>query len=112
MTETLTRGAEAPAIPALASDITPGWVEAALAAGGVCGCRIEGLAIERIGEGVGMMSDLHRITLTHGAGGAAGPASVVVKLHAERAEPRAVSAAYGLYEREARFYQDVADTIS
>ena len=103
--------AAAPAIPKTKDDLSAGWVAQALAAGGRPGCKINAVQMRRIGEGVGMLTELYRLDLTHARGGASGPASVIAKLHSSQPQARELCAAYGFYEREMRFYQDIAATI-
>jgi hypothetical protein len=100
-------------IPRGAEGLTAQWLSAALAASGNAeGADVASLAIERIGEGVGIIADLYRLTPRYAAGAAAGPASLIVKLPSTIAEIRQLAASYGLYEREVTFYRDVASTVS
>lgn len=95
------------ATPACAAEITPEWLQAAAPElAGVAGVRAE-----RLGEGVGMMTELHRLTLNY-SDGCAGPQTLVVKQPAATAGLRDVANAYGLYEREVLFYREIAGTIS
>jgi len=107
---TMAYEAHSPAIPATSEGLTADWVTAALAAGGRSGARVARVERERVGEGVGVLAELYRLRLTY-APGATGPASVIAKLHASNPEVRELNGAYGFYEREARFYQEVAPTI-
>jgi hypothetical protein len=64
--DTLTTNRDlAPAIPRTPEGLTADWVGRALAAGGRPGCRITGVEMERIGEGVGILAELYRLRLTH-----------------------------------------------
>src|SRR3984885_13609566 len=89
------------------SDLTASWLAAVIGAG-----AIADFAVERIGTG--QMSECYRVRLSY-ADSAAGPPvgperpeSVVLKVAATNPVSRQTGAALGLYEREARFYQDVA----
>src|SRR5271168_1531948 len=89
------------------SDLTASWLAAAIGAG-----AIADFAVERIGTG--QMSECYRVRLSY-ADSAASPAvgperpeSVVLKVAATDPVSRQTGAALGLYEREVRFYQDVA----
>ena len=53
------------------------------------------------------MSDSYRITLDYAAGGI-GPASVVGKFASADPTSRASGTQLGIYEREVRFYQEIA----
>jgi hypothetical protein len=104
-------GSAAPAIPRGPNGLTAAWVTQALAAGGHTGNPVIALERERIGEGVGVVAELYRLRLTYAPDGVAGPASVIAKLRSSSPEVRQVCAAYGMYERETRFYQDVAGAL-
>jgi hypothetical protein len=66
---------------------------------------------ERLGEGVGMLSSLHRLHLGYAPGAAPGPATVVAKLPSSVPEVLQMARAWGLYQREVLFYRDVAPTV-
>ncbi|WP_156662926.1 phosphotransferase [Mycobacterium sp. 1274761.0] len=85
------------------ADLTAEWLTAALGAGAV-----ERFSAERIGTG--QMSECYRVALSY-ADGADGPASVVLKVAATDAASRQTGLALGLYEREVRFYTDIAPGI-
>jgi hypothetical protein len=84
-------------------DLTADWLTAALGAG-----TVEAFSTERIGTG--QMSECYRVALTY-ADGAAGPQSVVLKVAASDPVSRQTGLALGLYEREVRFYTDIAPGI-
>ena len=81
-------------------DLTADWLTAALGAG-----TVEAFSTERIGTG--QMSECYRVALTY-ADGASGPESVVLKVAASDPASRQTGLALGLYEREVRFYTDIA----
>lgn len=81
-------------------DLTTDWLTDAIGAG-----RVTAFSSERIGTG--QMSECYRVALTY-ADGDSGPASVVLKVAAADASSRQTGLAMGLYEREVRFYTDVA----
>ncbi|HEX5143960.1 MAG TPA: phosphotransferase [Mycobacterium sp.] len=85
-------------------DVTPEWLTAVLQAG-----TVTGLSFERIGTG--QMSECYRFALSY-ADGSAGPATVVLKVAAADPTSRQTGLALGLYEREVRFYTDIAPRIS
>jgi len=84
-------------------DLTPAWLTAALGAG-----PVSDFTVERIGTG--QMSECYRIGLTH-ADGADGPDSVVLKVAATDPMSRQTGLALGLYEREVKFYTEVAPRL-
>jgi Ecdysteroid kinase-like family len=84
-------------------DVTADWLTAALGAGTVADFRTERI-------GTGQMSECYRFALTY-ADGQTGPASVVLKVAATDPASRQTGLALGLYEREVRFYTDIAPRI-
>ncbi|GFG54919.1 phosphotransferase [Mycolicibacterium agri] len=81
-------------------DLTAEWLTAAIGAG-----TVERFTTERIGTG--QMSECYRVTLSY-ADGPTGPTSVVLKVAASDPVSRQTGLALGLYEREVRFYSDIA----
>lgn len=84
-------------------DLTAPWLTAAIGAG-----TVSDFSVERIGTG--QMSECYRVVLTYADGdrGRRGPDSVVLKVAATDPVSRQTGLAMGLYEREVRFYRDVA----
>jgi hypothetical protein len=91
------------AIPRSLDDVTPAWL------GEVLDAPVDGVVIEPFDEGVGFIGRTVRARLSYAAG-ASGPDSVVVKLPAD-GPARALGVAMRMYEREVRFYRDVAPTV-
>jgi hypothetical protein len=89
--------------------LTPEWLTAALtASGSLTGARV--VAAEQRPLGTGQMCDSVRIQLTYDEPGA-GPASLVAKLPAADEGSRATAIAFRSYEKEVRFYQELADRL-
>jgi len=86
------------------SDLTASWLAAAIGAG-----PVTDFAIERIGTG--QMSECYRIRLHYAESDCAGPESVVLKVAATDPVSRQTGMALGLYEREVRFYGDIAPRL-
>ncbi|WAJ42942.1 phosphotransferase [Mycobacterium sp. Aquia_216] len=84
-------------------DLTASWLTAVIGAG-----EVAGFQVERIGTG--QMSECYRVRLGY-SNGAAGPESVVLKVAASDAVSRQTGSALGLYEREVRFYTDIAPRL-
>lgn len=82
------------------ADLTAEWLTAALGRG-----TVTDFTVDRIGTG--QMSECYRVGLTW-ADGDDGPASVVLKVAAADPSSRQTGLAMGLYEREVRFYSDIA----
>jgi len=70
---------------------------------------ITNVEVANIGEGTGVFGEIAMATLTYDRASEA-PASAVVKLPCVEPENLAVAQALGLYERELRFYEDIAPT--
>ena len=83
------------------SDLTASWLTAAIGAG-----LVADFAVERIGTG--QMSECYRVRLSYTDAGSDGPESVVLKVAATDPVSRQTGLALGLYEREVRFYGDIA----
>jgi Phosphotransferase enzyme family/SnoaL-like domain len=93
-------------IPTSITDIDAAWLSQALAT------PVTSYATEQIGEGVGIMGQLWKVTPTYDAGNATGPTSVIVKLPSPFEENRAQGVALGMYEAEVRFYNELASETS
>ncbi|MGB2921191.1 MAG: phosphotransferase, partial [Mycobacterium sp.] len=83
------------------ADLSADWLTAILGQGRISGFTTEGI-------GTGQMSECYRVALTYADTGAGGPTSVVLKVAAADPNSRQTGLALGLYEREARFYTDIA----
>ncbi|WP_343602253.1 phosphotransferase [Mycobacterium sp.] len=86
------------------ADLTAEWLTAAIGAG-----TVADFGTERIGTG--QMSECHRVRLTYAEAGD-GPASVVLKVAASDPVSRQTGVGLGLYEREVRFYRDIAPRLA
>lgn len=93
------------ATPRTLDDFTPEWLSAAL------GASVVDVRSEHIAVGEGFTSVLARLTLTYAGDGADAPASLIAKLPSEEAGAVALGQLLRLWEREARFYTDVAPTL-
>jgi hypothetical protein len=84
------------------ADLSAEWLA------GAVGAPVAGYAVDRIGTG--QMSECYRVGLSY-PDGDDGPGSVVLKVAATDPMSRQTGLALGLYEREVRFYTDVAPGI-
>lgn len=100
-------------IPSDASGLDAAWLSDVLAVspGGPFGPVVE-VERQRIGEGVGVMSEIYRLVIRYEAGGRSGPATLVAKVPAGTLEARGLANNYGFYEKEVAFYRDIAPTVS
>lgn len=87
-------------IPEKADDLTAKWFSDAL------GASVKTVELEPVGVGVGLLGELYRVHLT----GDDVPASVILKLPTHAAANKAIGMAFRFYEREIRFFRDVAPT--
>ena len=86
------------AVPDLAADITAEWLSSSMSLP-----KIESMASERIGEGVGIAAELYRLTLTYTPGAEPGPKTLIAKISSSNPDMRALITSYGMYEREVAF---------
>jgi len=86
-------------------DLTAAWLTAALGGGEVASFSVEPI-------GTGQMSDSFRVALTHGKAAGDGPESVVLKVASSDPTSRSTGVGLGAYEREIRFYREVAPTVA
>ncbi len=96
--------------PSSVGDITPTWLTAVLRNAGALddSVSIDSLTPRRIGEGVGIMGELHATNLNYSDPSSTGPASVVVKMPSPFEDNREQGVNLGMYEAEARFYKELA----
>jgi hypothetical protein len=85
------------------SDLTADWLMAMLDA------PVADFGVERIGTG--QMSECYRIQLTYARDIPHGPKSVVLKVAATDPVSRQTGLNLGLYEREVRFYREIAPRL-
>lgn len=92
-----------------AGDVTPAWLEAVLRAANALedGVSVESLVAERVGEGVGILSIILRVTPSY-SGPTSAPSSLVVKFPTDDPGQRFTADALGFYRREVVFYRDHA----
>ena len=90
-------------------DITPAWVEGVMRGSGNLedGVTVTSVSTERIGEGVGILSILQRVTPTY-SGATKAPKSLVVKYPTDDPVQRGTADALVFYIRELTFYRDCA----
>lgn len=98
-------------VPRSPDEISPEWLTSALADSGVlAGASIVAVTPKSIGAGAGLFGQLARLQLTYDRDGDA-PDSVIVKMPTTNAGNREIGNLFQFYEREGRFYEDVASSI-
>lgn len=88
--------------PTVISELDEEWL------GHVLGTRIDSFTTESIGAGEGFMGQLARVRLS----GAHAPSSVIVKMPTADPGGRMIGEMMGVWEREHRFYTEVAPSMS
>ncbi len=96
------------AVPLTVDDLTPEWLTGALGEGGLEGAVVESLESSRIGEGVGFIGQIHRLTVGYAEAPDAAPASVVAKMPTTDPGGRLMGSMLRLYEKESGFYRHLA----
>ena len=87
------------------------WLTATLRARGVLPRgRVASRTTEPLGVGKGMAGQLARLRLDYEDAGPEAPRSLVAKFSAQDPQARAMQHALGIYEREVRFYEELASS--
>lgn len=101
-------------VPTRFEDTTPDFVTEALRSTGTIDAdtSVAEVEIDQIGEGVGLMCTLARLTLRYRGVAHGAPSSVILKVPSELPENRQVGDHFNFYEREGRFYQHIGQSIA
>ncbi len=100
-------------VPGTMDEITPEWLTGALREGGVIShANVIGAKKETIGAGVGILGELARVTLSYDRSEAGAPRTLVAKIPTADPGGRAIANMLGYYEREVRFYREIAARCS
>jgi hypothetical protein len=97
-------------IPNSADGITAAWLASVLRASGRDLPQIASMERQRIGEGVGVLSQIYRLNLRYAGDNGGGPSSLIVKIPPAHPFIRDLAATDGFFEREVTFYRDLART--
>src|SRR2546425_1757848 len=92
-------------------ELSADWLTAVLRGSGAAIDAAAVARFEAIAIGTGQMSESYRVGLTWDDRAPAGPASVVVKVSAADQTSRSTGVGLGIYEREIRFYREVAPRV-
>lgn len=100
-------------VPHTTQEADPAFVTAALHESGVLGSGTSVAEVEHevIGEGVGIVGQLARLQLRYQGQAAGAPGTLILKIPSQYPENRAVGDHFNFYEREGRFYQQLADKV-
>lgn len=98
------------ALPSSLAAMTPEWLTAALREGGSlpAGGRVVSFELQRLGAGEGFLGELARIRPRYEGDADGAPASFVAKMPSLVPENRALGVVFTAYEREIRFYRELA----
>ena len=91
-------------------ELTPAWLTGVLRASGALptSASVVAVEVEQFAQGSGLLSELFRLTPTYDGAGVDAPSSLVLKLPTRDPAMRGVADALGFYQRELRFYREVA----
>lgn len=96
-------------IPAASKDITASWLNEVLHESGFLKeANIKSIGYEQWGVGEGFVSDMARLTMDYDREAPQLPRTVVAKLPTSFESAHAVAMLFNIYEREIRFYSEVA----
>ena len=98
------------ALPSMPDGLTADWLSSALTRAGLLrgGARVVDVQQTQVGAGAGMMSELARLRLTYDIDDASLPVTLIAKFPSRNANNRGVAMAYRLYERETRYFAELA----
>lgn len=99
-----------PAMPDSIKDITTAWLQQALLAGGNFPV-LRTVTVERIGEGLGIASELLRCRLTYRDTAVTQPRSVIIKMHSKDPGVQRLNRLTNLYERECFYYHNIQPRV-
>jgi hypothetical protein len=101
------------AVPETTEGADAAFVTEALRAGGLLttATSVAEVEHETIGEGVGIVGQLARLQLRYDGPAPGAPGTLILKIPSQYPENRAVGDHFNFYEREGRFYQQLADKV-
>ncbi len=100
-------------IPMAVEDFTAAWLTDALRAGGtLTDEHVTAVEASSLGEGFGFLGSLARLTLTYDRAAAGAPATIVAKFPALVEMNRDLARQYQVYQREARFFNEIKGSIT
>jgi hypothetical protein len=100
-------------VPATTEDASPEFLTEALRTSGTIGSDTSVAEIEHepIGVGVGIVGQLARLHLRYQGSATGAPGSVILKIPSQFPENRAIGDHFNFYEREGRFYHEIAGKL-
>lgn len=100
-----------PTIPASIAGVTPAWLTTVLRSDSTIGddAKTAILWPRQIGQGVGIMAEIHQVRIGYEGDHGDAPESVVVKLPSTFPANREQGVNLGMYEAEVRFYAELGE---
>jgi len=99
-------------IPSGTDELAPEWLTQALRqTGTITNATIKSFDTTILGEGAGFMGQLAQVAPHYEGSEAAAPRSLIAKFPSNIAENREVGNIFRFYEREIRFYEEIADEV-
>jgi aminoglycoside/choline kinase family phosphotransferase len=98
-------------LPTSSAQITPEWLTEQLRSAGTidASTSVSSVAGDAVGPGIGFMGEVGRVSVSYSGG--TGPTSMICKIPTQDPNVRGLLAAARVFEREARFYADVAPAL-
>ncbi len=99
-------------IPAGPQELTADWLTQALRqTGAITDATVKSFDTTTLGEGAGFMGQLAQVAVRYEGSEADAPRSLIAKFPSDIPENRDVGNLFRFYERETRFYQEIADEV-
>lgn len=100
-------------VPRSPAEITPDWLDRSLHARGVISAaRVTGVEAQSLGVGVGFLGQVARLKISYDRTEPGAPATAIVKMPTLDPGGREICRIFQFYEREIRFYEEIASKIS
>lgn len=96
-------------MPKTSEEITPEWLNNVLDGSVTGGAQVSSIEKEIIGQGAGFLGELTRLTLTYDRETPSAPRAIIAKLPTQDEAVRNLAQLINVYEREVRFYEEIAD---
>lgn len=93
-------------------DFSPDWLTQALRGSIPDDANVTSAQVTPLGRGHGVIGSLYRINLEYDVEAPDAPRSLIAKLPARIGPIRDLAARFNMYEREARFYEEIASELS